>query len=131
MLETGALDYAFEYESVAMQHQKSNPDLKYIKLPNEINLSSIEFKDFYSQASVELSGSEPGTTITRTAAPIVYSLTMPATGKNKELALLFLEFLFDKDQGMKILSESGQPILDEITICGEENFPESLKNVVK
>ncbi len=83
------------------------------------------------QASVELSGSEPGSTITRTAAPIVYSLTMPTTGENEELALLFLEFLFDRDQGMKILSESGQPVLDEITIFGEENFPESLKNVVK
>ncbi|MEA3422487.1 MAG: tungstate ABC transporter substrate-binding protein WtpA [Bacillota bacterium] len=131
MLETGALDYAFEYESVAMQHQLLNPELKYIKLPNEINLSSIEFKDFYSQASVELSGSEPGSTITRTAAPIVYSLTMPTTGENEELALLFLEFLFDRNQGMKILNESGQPVLDEITVFGEENFPESLKNVVK
>jgi len=127
LLETGALDYAFEYESVAMQHMKINPDLDYIKLPVELNLSSIEFEEFYAQASIELSGSEPGTTITQIAEPIVYSLTMPTTGKNPEIAKAFIEFLFDKEQGMKILYEAGQPVMDEITIFGKEKMPEEFQ----
>lgn len=131
MLETGALDYAFEYESVAIQHSKMNPDLKYVKLPVEINLSSIDQKDFYEKAIIELDGKEPGTTVTKKGQPIVYSLTMPNTGKNNEIAIEFLKFLFDREQGMKLLQESGQPILEEITVFGDENLPEELLSVIE
>ncbi len=127
LLETGALDYAFEYESVGMQHKKLNPDLDYIKLPDELNLSSIDFEEFYGEASIELSGSAPGETITRVGEPIVYSLTMPTTGKNPDAAQAFIQFLFDQDLGMSILEQSGQPIMEEIVVFGEENLPESLQ----
>lgn len=126
MLETGALDYAFEYESVAMQHKAMNDDLKYIKLPVEINLSSIDQKENYAKASIELSGATPSETITRKGEPIVYSLTIPKTCRNQDLAEAFINFLFDKDAGMKILSESGQPTLSKIKVFGGENLPESL-----
>lgn len=130
MLETGALDYAFEYESVAIQHSQKNPDFKYIKLPAEINLSSIEQKDFYAKATIDLDGKEPGTTVTKKGQPIVYSLTMPKSGENKELAVEFLKFLFDKEKGMKILQEAGQPTLEKITVFGE-NLPEELAHIDK
>lgn len=131
MLETGELDYAFEYESVAMQHSKMNSDLKYIKLPVDINLSSIEYKDFYSKATIDLDGAEPGTTITKKGQPIVYSLTMPKTGENNKVALEFLNFLFDKEKGMKMLHDEGQPVLDKITVFGEEKLPKELSHIVK
>lgn len=126
LLETGGLDYAFEYESVARQHALKNSDFKYVKLPNEINLSSIEQADFYKKASVELKGKEPGETITKEGQSIVYSLTMPKSGENKELAEEFLKFFFDKTKGLKILEDNGQPIVDKITVKGE-NIPEFLK----
>ncbi|MBN2261223.1 MAG: substrate-binding domain-containing protein [Clostridiales bacterium] len=131
MLETGALDYAFEYESVAMQHIMMNPEMNYVALPNEINLSAVEFRDFYAQASVELNGSEPGTTVTTIAEPIVYGLTMPATGKNSLLAEAFIKFLFDNEGGMEILLEAGQPVLDQVLVLGGENLPEGLKYLNK
>jgi len=127
LLETGALDYAFEYESVAMQHVKLNPELKYIVFPDEINLSSIEFKDFYSESAVELSGTEPGTVVIKKGAPIVYGLTMPTTGENPELAMEFIKFLLKREDGLEILLESGQPILEELVIFGSENLPDELK----
>lgn len=127
LLESGSLDYAFEYESVAMQHMAMNPDLKYIKLPDELNLANIEFEDFYAQASIELTGTEPGKTVTRKGEPIVYSLTIPSTVKNQEVAEAFIKFLFDKEFGMKILLEQGQPILDKIIVFGSEHLPPSLQ----
>lgn len=126
MLETGALDYAFEYESVAIQHAKKNPDIEYVKLPVEINLSSIEYKDFYANATIELNGKEPGEKITQKGEPIVYSLTMPSTGENSEAAVEFLKFLFDEDEGVRILKEEGQPVLDSVKVFGEENLPKGL-----
>lgn len=131
MLETGALDYAFEYESVGMQRAKRNPDLMYVKLPKEINLSSIEHKEDYAKSSIKLDGKKPGEFITKKGQPIVYSLTMPNTGENSEIAIEFLKFLFDKEQGMKLLKEAGQPVLDNIKVFGEENLPAELQHITK
>jgi len=131
MLETGALDYAFEYESVGMQHAKKNPDLMYIKLPKEINLSSIEYKEEYAKSTIDLDGQAPGEFITKKGQPIVYSLTMPNTGKNNEIAIEFLKFLFDKEQGLRLLEEAGQPVLDDIKVFGLENLPTELQYIVK
>lgn len=131
LLETGALDYAFEYESVAMQHAAKNSIFKYVKLPAEINFSAVEHKDFYNTASIELKGSSPGETIKQIGEPIVFSLAMPASGKNNAAAYEFVKFLFDAEKGMKILQEQGQPILDKITVTGAENLPDELKGILK
>lgn len=132
LLETGGLDYAFEYESVARQHQAKNPAFKYIKLPVEINLSSMEHADFYKEASIDLKGKNPGETVTKVGEPIVYGLTIPEVSENKELATEFLKFLFDKEQGLKILEENGQPILESPeAITGEDQVPEALKDLLK
>lgn len=131
LLETGALDYAFEYESVAMQHITKNSMFKYVKLPAQINFSAVEHKDFYGTSSIEVKGSSPGQTITQVGGPIVYSLTMPTSGKNNQIAYEFIKFLFNKDQGMKILQQQGQPVLDKITVFGADNLPEQLKSIAQ
>ncbi|MBO8159715.1 tungstate ABC transporter substrate-binding protein WtpA [Thermosyntropha sp.] len=130
LLESGALDYAFEYESVTRQHALKNPKFKWIELPEEINLSSVNHSEFYKNASIDLNGAEPGQIITKVGEPIVYSLTMPTTGENKELAVEFLKFFFNKEQGLKILQDNGQPVLDKVTVTGEENLSEELKPVL-
>lgn len=131
LLETGVLDYAFEYESVALQHQLMDEKFKYIKLPKAIDLSSLEFIDEYAKATVELSGAEPGETITTKGQPIVYGITMPLNGKNKENALAFLEFLFDENRGLKIIQDSGQPIHDVEVITGIDKLPSKIQNFLK
>jgi molybdate/tungstate transport system substrate-binding protein len=61
LLKTGNMDYAWEYLSVAVQHE-----LKYVKLDDHINLGNYAFDDFYKQAQVKVTGKKPGTWITRT-----------------------------------------------------------------
>jgi molybdate/tungstate transport system substrate-binding protein len=131
MLETGALDYAFEYESVALQHQAMDDSFRFVKLPDAINLSSLKYADDYAKATIGLSGAEPGTTITTKGEPIVYSLTMPFNGENRENAITFLQFLFDEENGLKILYESGQPVVEVEAVNGKENVPEELANLIK
>ena len=43
MLESGGLDYAWEYRSVAAQN-----NLKFIELPEAIDLSSVKYADDYA-----------------------------------------------------------------------------------
>ena len=103
LLESGDLDYAFEYSSVAAQH-----NLNSVVLPPEIDLAHEEFKDFYAIAEVEIAGTEPGTTITKKGKPIVYGVTIPSNFPNQELAIAWVEFLLS-DSGMAIMGTNGQP----------------------
>ena len=115
MLETGNLDYAFEYRSVAVQQ-----GLKYLELPREIDLSDPSLRDFYCQASVRLKGKRPHEYITVRGKPIAYGITVLKNAPHREWAEKFLEFLLDPEKGMKILRECGQtPIIPPRIIRAE------------
>jgi len=103
LLQSGELDYAFEYRSVAVQH-----GLKFVELPPELNLSSLELADFYRRAKVEVPGKEPGATLIKEGKPIVYGLTIPSNAPHPELAVEFIKFLLSKE-GQAIMERNGQP----------------------
>jgi molybdate/tungstate transport system substrate-binding protein len=121
MIETGTLDYFFIYRSVAVQH-----DLPFVELPEEINLSSVDFTDFYATATVEVAGSEPGQTITQVGKPIVYGVTIPNNTPDEALSVAFINYLLDKEKGLSIMDKNGQPVLDPLVVKGEENLSEGI-----
>ncbi|MBM7853938.1 molybdate/tungstate transport system substrate-binding protein [Desulfohalotomaculum tongense] len=125
MVESGALDYLFIYRSVAQQH-----NMPFVELPAEINLSDIKHADFYKQAVVETTGKKPGETITQVGKPIVYGVTLTNDPPNRENAVEFLKFLLDKEKGLKIMDQNGQPVIDPLVIKGKEAMPEELKEVI-
>ena len=104
LLKTGNMDYAWEYLSVAVQH-----GLKYIKLPDNINLGNYKKDEFYKQARVKVTGKEPGTWMTRTGKSCTYGITMIKNAPNPETAVAFLDYLMDPNGGLKVLKEMGQP----------------------
>jgi len=124
LLESGDLDYAFEYSSVAAQH-----NLNYVALPPEINLSSEEHKDFYTTAEVEISGKQPGEKITKKGKPIVYGVTIPSNFVNKELAIAWVDFLLSPE-GMAIMEANGQPPVIPAMTNDESKLPEELKKYI-
>ena len=105
LLESLALDYTFQYRSVALQHH-----LSWLKLPDEIDLGSEKQKDLYAKVSVEISGKDKGSTTTKTGKPILYGVTMVKDAQNPEMALEFLKIL---------LGPEGQAIM-------EDNFQEPI-----
>ncbi|MBS1249305.1 MAG: hypothetical protein MAG431_00881 [Chloroflexi bacterium] len=125
LIESGDMDYFFIYRSVAVQH-----GLEFIELPEEINLSMVEHADFYSQATVELSGSEPGETITTKGKPIVYGITIPKDAPNPELAIEFIKFLLS-EEGQTILEEQGQPPVIPPVSAQYDALPKELQNLVE
>ncbi len=125
LLESGDMDYAFEYLSVAVQH-----NLKYVPLPDPINLSKAEYADFYAQAKVEINGAEPGQMVTKTGAPIIYGLTMPKNAPHPELAVAFLQFMLGPE-GQAILNELGQPPLTPPLVDAPDKLPAALQPLVQ
>ncbi|HSG27285.1 MAG TPA: extracellular solute-binding protein, partial [Candidatus Krumholzibacterium sp.] len=122
LLETGTIDYIFLYRSVAEQH-----GLDFLVLPDRINLKSTKHAEFYSTASVEISGKKPGETITRRGAPMVYGITIPSGAPRPRSALKFVEFVLDPEKGGKILLDSGQPTLVPAPSTTYDKVPEGLK----
>ena len=122
LLETGVIDYIFLYRSVAVQH-----NLKYLVLPDEINLKKAGLSDFYKTASVSLTGKQPGTFITKTGEPIIYGITIPKNAPNRKLATAFLTFLLETDSGGAILEKNGQCFVVPSTTETFNKLPESLK----
>jgi molybdate/tungstate transport system substrate-binding protein len=110
LLEVGELDYIFQYKSVAYQH-----GLKFIELPPQINLSSVDHSTFYKTAKFKVSGKRPGDWIEKVGAPILYAFTIPQTAENKKAAIAFIKLL---------LSEKGKNIMEN---CGHTPLPPILR----
>jgi molybdate/tungstate transport system substrate-binding protein len=125
LLQSGNLDYAFEYDSVAKQH-----DLKYVQLPERINLSSAEHEAFYAQAKVSIKGAKPGQKIDLVGEPILYAITIPKNYPDQAKAMSWVEFLLS-DKGVKVLESSGQSSVRPAVASDKSKLPEVLKKYVK
>lgn len=113
LLETRNLDYTFEYRSVAIQHH-----LKYVELPDKINLGNVKFKDFYKMVDIEIIGKSPGTKLKITGKPIVYGMTIPTLAKNKKEAKDFIKFILS-EEGRELIKKSGQKPINPPIFIGE------------
>lgn len=102
LLQTRVVDYIFQYKSVAIQH-----DLRYVELPDEINLSDISMNNRYSNVSVLVPGASPGTEVRIDGDYICYGGTILANAPNRPLAIKFFEFMLSK-AGNDIFRGSGQ-----------------------
>jgi molybdate/tungstate transport system substrate-binding protein len=125
LLETNTIDYFFIYRSVAVQH-----NLKYVQLPDSINLKSHNLSGWYANASVEINGKKPGEKIIQTGEPMIYGLTIPDDAPNPDIALVFTEFLLSAD-GMAIMGKNGQPSLVPSAAKNFGLIPDKLKQFAR
>jgi molybdate/tungstate transport system substrate-binding protein len=129
LLQTGNMDYAWEYLSVAVQHE-----LKYILLPDEINLGNYQFDDFYSQAVVQVTGKQPGTFMEMKGGSVTYGITMIKNAPNREAAIAFLKYMLDPQGGLKVLKDQGQPPFIPCRIPTDKMkalIPEELRGLIE
>ncbi len=120
MIQAGGLDYAWEYQSVAVQN-----DLKFIVLPEEIDLSAVEFAKNY--ATVQTEAKQGAGTTLYAGSPIVFGLTVPKIAEHPDLGVAFAEMLIGPI-GQDILVADGQPPI--VPADGYGNIPASLKPLV-
>jgi molybdate/tungstate transport system substrate-binding protein len=128
LLQTGNMDYAWEYLSVAVQH-----GLKYIVLPDEINLGNYKHDGFYAKAVVKVTGKKPGTFMDMKGGSCTYGVTLIKDAPNREAAVAFLRYMLDPEGGLKILKDMGQPPFIPCRVPTEEmkaNLPSELRKLV-
>jgi len=123
LLECNSIDYIFLYKSVAIQHS-----LKYLSLPQEINLSSIELESLYKIVSVQVKGKTPESYITMSGEPMVYGLTIPKNAPNPKLAQEFIKYFLDAKGGQAIMQRMGQTAIVPSSTNSYDSIPEPLKS---
>ena len=120
LIEANAADYMFQYKSVAIQH-----GLKYIELPDEINLSDPAKAEIYQSVSLAVTGKEPGSKIKITGDYINYSISVIDSAPRKKEALDFLCFILG-EEGMEILRRNGQEPIIPFTTEQPDQLPPRL-----
>jgi len=122
LLETQSVDYIFIYKSIAIQH-----GLKYLALPDNINLKNPAFNKFYSTVNVKINGDKPGEKVIQNGEAMIYGLTILKNAPNRAAAEAFVKFMLDKNKGMKIMQQCGQPSVIPLQSTGYEKLPAELK----
>lgn len=122
LLESGDLDYAFEYESVIQQH-----GLKMVSLPDEVNLGSEANNDIYNRVVVELDFRRFATVepVFR-GSQIDYAVTVPSSASHPEEAVLFIAFLLS-DEGRELMKDDFHPVFDRPIGNNYTNIPTELQ----
>jgi molybdate/tungstate transport system substrate-binding protein len=88
LLESGDLDYAWFYESMARAS-----GVKYVQLPPSVDLSSSGERVAYATANVRVIGTSASDTVTMQGAPIRYAFSVPVRASHAALGERFAEFL--------------------------------------
>ena len=122
LLESGDLDCAFEYESVARQHH-----LKYVRLPAAIDLGEQGCAAGYRTVSVKLDFRRFASVRPEFTGDVIrYAFTIPANAPDPELARQFAAFLLGPD-GRRILEADHQPLLTPPRLDDAAAAPEEVR----
>ena len=121
LLESGDVDYAFEYRSVADQN-----NLSYILLPPEIDLSNPSNDDLYEKVMVRLDFQRFSSLVPEFKGEVItYGLTIPANASNLEGAEAFINF-FLSPEGRAIMESNFHPMLSSIRVDDKASIPAGL-----
>lgn len=122
LLQSGDIDYAFEYESVIRQH-----GFKYISLPPEINLGDSAQAAAYATVTVKLDYQRFASVKPEFVGdPIRYGATIPSNAPHPELAAELLAFLLGP-AGQRIMAENYQPMITPALSDNFDKLPDAIK----
>lgn len=120
LVEANAVDYMFQYKSVAIQH-----NLKYIELNDYINLGNPSLNEYYHSVSLDVTGKTPESKMTVTGDYINYSLSVLTNAVNKADAVDFVSFILS-NEGLEIFRKCGQDPIVPFSTEQLEMIPEKL-----
>ena len=124
LLQTGGIDYAFEYENVSKYYE-----LEFLALPSQIDLGTDDFEQLERSARVRLAFQRfASVTPEFIAYPTIYGLTIPFKAPHKDEAIDFVEFII-AGEGREIFEETYLPTMDPETDA-YDNLPPPLRELI-
>jgi molybdate/tungstate transport system substrate-binding protein len=115
LLQTGELDYIFDYESVAAAY-----GFKALHLPAAIDLGDPSRAADYGRARVRIKGNgQGGDSVTLTGRPIVYALSVPRSAPHRAAAERLASFLLSP-VGRRMMRDAHVDALDHAVFAGTD-----------
>jgi molybdate/tungstate transport system substrate-binding protein len=129
-------DFQFTYEHNARATAGSDPDYRYVDLPDELNLSDPGKDAYYRQHAVVvlpgLGTARSARTIAVPGSRVAWGITLLKDAPNKQNAIKFLQLLLGP-AGTAALKENGPDPLSPALVSAVDlhKIPESLRPLVK
>lgn len=129
-------DFQLIYEHNAHATALTNPDYRYVDLPDEINMSDPAKDAYYRQHAVVvlpgLGTPKSARTIPVPGAHVAWGITLMKDAPNKDNAIKFLQLLLSAD-GTASLNENGPSPISPALVSPADfgKIPESLRTFVK
>jgi molybdate/tungstate transport system substrate-binding protein len=122
LVQAGELDYSWSYASIAR-----TAGLRYLDLPDEVDLSNPGLASWYAQASVRVPAqSRSGRdSVEFRGEPIVYALTIPTHAPHPRTAEAFVRFVLSPE-GSAIIKQNGFTLLEKPLLAGPGKPPAGL-----
>jgi molybdate/tungstate transport system substrate-binding protein len=128
-------DFQFTYEHNARATASTNPDYRYVDLPDEINMSDASKDAFYRQNAVVaipgLGTPQSSSTVMIPGAHVAWGITILKDAPNKESAIKFLQLLLSP-AGTQLLKENGPDPISPALVSASDfgKVPQSLRPFV-
>lgn len=107
LLQSGSIDYCFLYMSNAKQY-----GLRYIEFPDEINLGSQQYEQYYQRVAVKFEQQRFATVdMDRQGETIYFGLTIPANAPHEDLAVEFVKYVLGQE-GKEVFQSCWQPVFE-------------------
>jgi len=119
LLQTGELDYVFDYESVAAAY-----GFHALRLPAAIDLGDPALAREYAQATVRVKTGRDSATFT--GSPILYALSVPAKAPHRAAAERLAAYLLSAD-GRRMMQAAHVDALDHALFVGA-NVPAAIRD---
>ena len=113
LVQTGDLDYAWSYKSIAQ-----SAGLRTVDLPAEVDLSDPAHAAQYAAATVTIPATGTHGALTVHGAPILYALSIPRAAPDSAVARHFVQWLLGPG-GKGILTRNGFIVLDHPIVDGD------------
>ena len=124
LLESGDLDYAFEYESVIQQHK-----LKLVKLPDSVNLGSEQYARQYEQVQVRLDFQRFASVKPEFDGQIIgYGVTIPSNAPHPKQAEELVGFLLGP-KGQAVMEANQHPLITPPLADHYDAVPKQLQSL--
>jgi len=129
-------DFQFTYEHTARAAASTNPDYRYVNLPDEVNLSDPAKDAFYRQNAVVvipgLGTSRSARTVAVPGAHVAWGITLLKDAPNKANAIKFLQLLLGP-VGKAALNDNGPAPISPALVHSEDfrRLPGALRSIVK
>lgn len=124
LLESGDLDYAFEYESVIQQHQ-----LKLVRLPDAVNLGSEQYADQYRKVQVHLDFQRFASVKPEFDGEVIgYGVTIPTNAPHPQQAQELIAFLLGP-KGRAVMEANQHPLITPPLADHYDSVPRQLQSL--